>query len=149
MVSNVYARPFNGKDPVEQKLFKEWLYQNRDKNKFDPDVFEKGQVSIMTCFDETGIVMFVPYSVSFVVRSLAPRPGLPRHVRANALRTFQQVLTHIAAQGNVPDAFFYTEEEDLAEGVKKYGWREPEKKLLKLHFASLEPKHADNQKPSL
>jgi hypothetical protein len=148
MAVQVWVRLYNEKDPIERKLFVEWLYARRAENRFNPEIFVKNQVKIWTAFDETGIRGFIPLTVAYVLESLAFAPGTPPIVEATALKAMQAVLIHRASENNIPDAYFVTRDEAVLAFAKKYGWRDVAVPLLNLHFSDLEGKHESNDKPA-
>lgn len=139
----VYTRPFNKDDQKERKLFLDWLYASRDKNRFDPDLFRKGQVTILTCFTSEKIVGFVPVALAYVIESLAFLPGISPEVEAQAFRAVQQHLVHCAIEKNIPDAYFVTYDEEVLKLAQRpnRGWKRVVAPLLNLHFGSLEPRN--------
>lgn len=142
MRQSVYTRPFNEKDPEEKKLFAEWLFAMREKNRFDPAIFEKGQVTILTCFDEGGILGFVPVALAYVLESLAFRPGISPATEARCLEAVQHHLVHCAIEKNMPYAFFVTFDEEVQEfAQRRYGWKKTEVPMLTFDFNKLEPKY--------
>jgi len=137
MRRQVWVRKYN--EQTDGKLFLDWLYANRDENRFDPDIFKKKQVTIFTCFDESGIVGFIPVCVALAVESLAWRPGLSPEKRSLALKSFQQTLVYEASKMNCPYAFMSTIDPYYVEFVTRYGWKEAEVPVLSLRFSDLEP----------
>jgi hypothetical protein len=136
MRHQVWIRQYDGKDKKERGLFIRWLYEQRELNKFDPEMLRREQVKIYTQLDATGIVGFTAISIAYVMEYQCWRPELPDVVKARALESVQHFLVTRAADGNVPNAFFRPSDERYAEFAKSYGWRED--KLLTFHFADLE-----------
>lgn len=149
MSLQVWVRPFNAADPKEKRLLLEWLYAGREKNRFDPEIFKRGQVAILTCFTREGIVGFVPVSLAFLLESLAFKPGLSPITEAKALLAVQHHLVHRAFEQNVPDAFFFTRDETVLKLSKAYGWVVPDVPFLNFHFADLEHKDESDNQPDV
>jgi len=137
MRRQVWVRKYNEK--TDRKLFLDFLYAGREENRFDPRIFEKNQTTIFTCYDEGGIVGFIPVVVCMAVESLAWRPGLPASVRAQALKSFQVVLVEKASEMNAPYAFMATTNETYADFLTQYGWKRAVVPVLTLPFADLCP----------
>lgn len=148
-MKNVWVRPFNHRSPGEKKLFVEWLYAARDKNRFDPKLFELApdgsflRCRVLTCFNDQEIVGFIPVTIAFQLESLAFKPGLEPTTEARALQAMQHYLVHRAAEQNISDAFFCTYDESVLEFAQRYGWSKTVVPMLNLHFKDLEPSHAD------
>lgn len=139
----VYTRPFNGKNRRERRLFIEWLHARRAENRYDPVLFEKEQVRILTCFDEGGILGFVPVSTCYVLESLAFAPGTDPVTEARCLESVQHHLVHIAAANQVPYMFFATTDEAVINLTARRGWKRAEVPVLCFDFNKLEPRAED------
>ncbi len=146
MAHQVWIRPFNDKDEGERRLLVEWLYAARERNRFDPVIFERGQVALFTFFDDTGVIGFVPISLAYVVESLAFKPGLSRITEAKALQSMQQMLVCRATEKNIPDAYFAVSDEAVKAFAQNYGWQEVQGSIMNLNFAHLEGDHESHGK---
>ena len=133
----VYVRNYDAKR--DKQKFVEWLYAAREKNRFNPEMFERDQVRIFTLYTEKEIVGFVPITIALVVESLAFRPGLDELTEARALEAFQNHLVYKASEQNLPDAYFVTLDESVLKFASRYGWKPTQVPMLNLHFSSLEP----------
>lgn len=142
MSRDVYARPYDKDDPLERQKLVEWLHARRRENRFDPRIFEEGQAQVITCFDETGIVGFVPVTLAFVLESLAFPPGTSPLVEAQALRAAQGHLVWQANKERIPNAFFVTFDEDVRQIAQRHGWKPVAVPMLNLDFNGLEPREA-------
>jgi hypothetical protein len=138
MPHQVWLRPYNGKDKIERGLFLRWLYEQRELNKFDPEMLKREQVKIYTLFDDEGFVGFTAISLAYVAEYQCWRPGVTDGVKAEALKSVQHFLVLKSAEGNVPNAFFRPSDERYSEFARRYGWKKDT--LLALHFADLEAK---------
>src|SRR5277367_3042953 len=97
---------------AEKKLFAEYLYANREKNRFDPEIFLKNQCKVFVAYDDEKIRGFVPVRTSYTIESLAMEPGLSPITEAKVLQAFQHTLVNKAAENNVHDANFCTFDQD-------------------------------------
>lgn len=138
MSQQVWVRPYNKE--TDKRLLVEWLYAQRHKNRFDPDLFTKEQVKIYTAFDADGIVGFIPVKVVYMAESLAFKPGLSPVTEAKALQAWQHMMVAKCYEGNVPDMFFVTFDETVQEFAGRYHWNPVVVPMLSLHVADLEPK---------
>ena len=136
----VYTRPFNAGSKHEKRLLLEWLHARREENRFDPELFLRDQVRILTCFDEGGILGFVPVATCFLLESLAFKPGTDRVAEARCLEAVQHHLTHQAVANQVPYAFFVTTDEDVIKLSERRGWKKSVVPVLSFDFNKLEPK---------
>lgn len=136
----VYTRPYDGRNKRERRLFIEWLHARRAENRYDPALFEKEQVRIITCFDDGGILGFVPVATCYLLESLAFRPGTDPVTEARCLEAVQHHLAHTAAANQVPYAFFVTTDQDVINLASRRGWRQSEVPVLCLDFNRLEPR---------
>lgn len=136
MSRQVWCRPYDKVN--DRKKFIEWLYSQRELNRFDPEMLQRDQVSISTLFDESGIIGFVVASTAIFLEYLVFRPDLPDPTRAKGLQAFQHVLVNNATGKNVPDAYFRPSDERYASFAKGYGWIEETDPMLRLHFSGLE-----------
>lgn len=141
---HVWVRMYNENEPVEKRLFAAWLYARRQENRFNPEIFEKKQVQIWTVFDETGIRGFIPIAVVYLLESLAFMPGTPPIVEAKALEAMQAALIHRASEKNVPDAIFFSTDENVLNYARKHGWKDNVVPGVRLHFSDLEGKSAES-----
>lgn len=140
----VYTRPFDGTNERERRLFVEWLHARRDENRYDPDLFLKNQARIWTCFDEGGILGFVPIATCYLLESLAFPPGTDPRVESRCLQAVQHQLVHIANVNQVPYAFFATTDENVVRFSERMGWKKNEVPVLCFDFNHIEPKAGDN-----
>ena len=140
MSKQVWVRLYNEEDPAEVKLLVEWLYARRAENRFDPELFKKKQVKIWTAFNETGIVGFIPVTLSYTLESLAFAPGTSPVVEARALQAMQAVLVHRASENRIPSAYFVTFDTEVREFAKRYGWKDVVVPMVGLKFSDLEGK---------
>lgn len=136
MSEQVWVRPYVAEK--DHKLLAEWLFLLREKNRFDPEIFKKGQAEIYVCFDSTGPVMFVPIVSGNQVESLALKPGLSPVTAAKAFQAWQHVFIWELHKRNIPDAFFFTYDKTVLEFAQRYGWRETVVPALNLHVDGLE-----------
>ncbi|MHB8501522.1 MAG: hypothetical protein ACYDHE_11330 [Candidatus Acidiferrales bacterium] len=142
MDHQVYLRPYNSKNAPEKKLFIEWLYAQRELNRFDPELFTREQVKVYTLFDrQMGIVGFTTVGVVYLMDYQIFRPGLADSIKASALKSVQHFLVFKAGENNVPSAFFRPSDERYSNFAQNYGWKED--KLLWLRFADLEKVEAE------
>ena len=136
MSNQVWIRPYD-KDRDARTLV-DWLYAGRDKNRFDPDIFKKGQAQVYVAFDDTGTVGFIPVVNNNQVESLAFRPGLSPVTEAKALQAWMHVMVYKMYELNIPDAFFVTFDETVLAFAGRYNWRSVVVPMLNLHLKSLE-----------
>jgi hypothetical protein len=139
MNRQVWTRPLDRKSKKECELFVKWLYDQRELNKFDPELITKDQVRVYTLFDHTGIVGFTVASTAILMDYIAFRPELADTDKARALKSVQHFLVTKAHEQNVPNVFFRPSDERYAQFVASYGWK-LEEKLHRLHLADLEGK---------
>jgi hypothetical protein len=141
MASQVWIRPYDEKrDKIK---LAEYLYANREKNRFDPEVFKREQAEIYVAFDSTGVVGFIPVVNGNQVESLAFRPGLSPVTEAKALQSWMKVFVFQSFQKNIPDAFFVTFDQTVQEFAGRYGWKPVVVPMLNLRFANLEKEAGD------
>ena len=150
MARQVYIRPFDKEK--DAKLLVEWLYANREQNRFDPELFKGDRATIYVAFDETGILGFIPVARCYLVESLAFKPGTSPQVRSQALRAWQEVFIHRALEQNIYTAFFGTYEQNLLDFAVDHSWSEEKRLIARLKFSELEKKteaagNADNDQP--
>lgn len=138
MNRQVYVRPLNKKNGKEFKKFIIWLHQQRGVNRYDPKLYEKEQVEVLTCFNEKGIVGFVDVSVALVMEHTAFKPEATDGDKAEMLKSVQHYLVSKAAEKNIPNAYFRPSDEHYSQFAQRYGWREVNERLLNLHFTDLE-----------
>lgn len=136
MSEQIWVRPYD-KDK-DHKLLAEWLFALREKNRFDPEIFKKGQAEIYTCFDSTGPVAFIPVVNGSQVESLALKPGLSPATAAKAFIAWQHVFVYKLHEKNIPNAFFVTYDETVLKFTKNYGWKTVIVPMLNLSVNDLE-----------
>jgi hypothetical protein len=141
MAAQVWIRPYDEKR--DKITLAEYLYANREKNRFDPEIFKRDQVKIYVAFDDSGVVGFIPVVNGNQVESLAFRPGLSPITEAKALQAWQHVFVYHAFENNIPDAFFVTFDETVQEFAGRYGWKPVVVPMLNLRFANLEKEAGD------
>jgi hypothetical protein len=136
MRSPVYIRPYNPK--TDQKQFAMWLYENRDKNNFDPAVFTNNQSKIFCAFDSDGVIAYFPVSVSLYYGALAPLPGVDDGRLARAMDALAHVLVYRAFEDGIADIFVQPNDERFADFLRKQGnFRDAKQPVLQLHLNDL------------
>jgi len=155
-MNNVWVRPYvarvknlngNWVPSDEAKLLLEWLYASRQLNRFDPALFETDRdgnfvrCAVWTCFNEDGIVGFIPVTITYLLESMAFKPGLSPIVEGRALQAMQHHLVFEANKQKISDAFFITIDTEVVEFAKRYGWKLADVPVLNLHFKDLESKN--------
>jgi hypothetical protein len=142
----VWCRPLDKRNPAEAKLFVQWLYDQRELNKFNPRLITYEQVKVYTLFDTTGIVGFLTAGTGIVADCWCFRPGLNDGGKARALASAQHFLVGKAFETNVPTLLMRPSDDKYAEFIGHYGWKK-EDKLYRLDVVDLEGKHEDHQEP--
>ncbi len=146
MNRQVWCRPLDKRNTAEAKLFVQWLYDQRELNKFNPRLITYEQVRIYTLFDTTGIVGFLTAGTGIVADSWCFRPDLDDGRKARALASVQHFLVAKAFEGNVSTLFIRPSDDKYAEFIGRYGWKR-EEKLYRLDVADLEGPHENNHQP--
>lgn len=139
----VYTRPFDGGNKRERRLFIEWLHARRAENRYDPDLFTKNQVRILTCFDSGGILGFVPVATCYVLESLAFAPGTAPETEARCLEAVQHHLVHTSVAQQVPYMYLATTDQNVIRLTEHRGWKQTEVPVLCFDFNRLEPRVED------
>lgn len=123
MHENIQIRPIL---PEERGVFVQWLHENRDNNRYDPEIYRKGQVDIYVAYDSTGPLYFIPFRNVWCWDSLAPRPDISPLRAALCLEKFQEFFTARAKEANVGEMIFRASEASLPEIAEKHGWKRVE-----------------------
>jgi hypothetical protein len=134
----VYVRPLNKKNPKEFTLFIEWLHKQRGVNRYNPQMFQKEQVAVFTCFNKKGIIGFIDISVALMIEHVAFKPELSDLQKAEMLVGVQHYMVSKCSEKNIPNAFFRASDEHFSKFAQHLGWREVRERLLNLHLLHLE-----------
>lgn len=134
----VWIRPYD--KAKDHKLLAEWLFALRERNRFDPQIFDRGQAEIYVAFDATGTLGFIPVVNGNQVESLALKPGLPPMTASRVFQAWQHVFVYEMHKRNIPDAFFVTFDESVLKFAQRGdgGWRPVVVPMLNLHVSDLE-----------
>jgi hypothetical protein len=143
MNREVWVRPLNKKDQDEQRLFVQWLHDQRELNKYDPEVFKREQVQVFTMYNRSGIVGFLWASLAILAEGWCFRPELDDGTKAKALQGVQHLLVTKAGQSNLPNILMRPSDERYASFIGNYGWKR-EEKMHCLHVADLEGPDEDH-----
>jgi hypothetical protein len=122
------------------KLFGEWLYLNRELNRFDPDIFTYGSTRVIAVAEDDDPVMFVPYQIVILMESVAPNPRASPMKRALALKQFQAYLIDLAAASGIGEIYFVATDKDMESIAKRHGYEEVEGTLLRLKPHNFNPR---------
>jgi len=136
MSKQIWIRPMKS-TPAETKLFAEYLYANRTKNRFDPEIFEQNRAKVFAAYNDEGIKGFVPVRNSYVVESLAMQPDLSPITEAKILQAFQHMIVNKAAENNIHDANFCSFDQTVLDIARNYGWKDVIVPTVNLKFSEL------------
>lgn len=137
----VYTRPYDPKNKKEVSKFVQWLYEQRQKNKFNPELISNGQLDIYTVFDDTGILGFASKSKVYFLNHVAFHPDLTPQRKSEVIKSAQHYFVSKAYEENIPDVYFHPSDEHFSLVMEKhFKWRAVTDRLLHLRFADLEGK---------
>ncbi len=126
---------------ADQPEFVEWLHANREQNHYDPGMFAYGSTQVLKVADESGPVLFLPYTHGLVTESLAPRPGLSRREMALGLKAAIHEVVRTAKADGIGEVFFVATDaatQHFAEAAgytpMPAGWT-----LMRLKIADVQP----------
>jgi hypothetical protein len=139
----VWCRPIDKRNPAENKLFIQWLHDQRELNKYNPRLITYEQVKVYTLFDATGILGFMMAGISLVADCWCFRPELADEDKARALKSVQHFLVGKAFEQNIPTVLARPSDKKFADFIERYGWKK-EEKLYRLDVKDLEGPHEDN-----
>jgi hypothetical protein len=136
MNRQVWCRPLDKRNSAESKLFIQWLYDQRELNKFNPRLITYEQVLVFTLFDGTGILGFMTVGVDLVADCWCFRPDLGDGDKARALKSAQHFLVAKAFEQNVSTVLIRPSDERYGAFIGRYGWKK-EEKLYRLDVVDL------------
>ena len=92
--------------------FIEWMHANRGKNKYDPTIFGYESTRVLVVDKDGEPECFLPYQLTIMTESLAPRPARTKRETALALKTAIHSIARIAKQSKIGEIFFLSDPED-------------------------------------
>lgn len=107
MSRQIWVRPYNA--ATDKQQFAEWLYANREKNQFDPEIYEYPSTKIFVAYDETGPLDFLAAYPAIILDGHAPKPGLSDSDQARCLKEIQHILVEKAHEGGIGQMYFVAE----------------------------------------
>ena len=145
---------------TDQKLFTEWMWDQRIITDFDKSVlgYPRACMTQVQQGDET--IVMVPVHPVFMLESLARNPNLTDSQLVLALNRIDGLIQKLMQDSGIAEAFFQTDIERFADICEKHGWEkalyDPAKKqwLMKKRAnvdwtKLLEAKDASNNQPNL
>ena len=102
--------------------FIEWLHANREQNKYDPATFTYPSTEVLKVADESGSVLFLPYTRGIVTESLAPRPGLSRRETALGLKCAIHEVVRRARADGIGEVFFIATDSATQSFAEAHGY---------------------------
>lgn len=110
--------------PDDVLKFSAWMWANRGKTHFDPDVMNQPRMCVTSADDERGPLLYLPLRPVLMFDCLAPRPDASRREIALGLWQIGEVTKSIMAQTGHRDAFAHITDNDEANSLAKHGWTE-------------------------
>lgn len=123
MNRQVWCRPIDKKNPAENKLFVEWLYAQRELNKFNPELITREQVRVYTLFDSTGVLGFMLAGVGLFADCWCFRPDLSDGDKSRALKSAQHFLVSKAFELQALGVFMRPSDARYENFISHYGWK--------------------------
>jgi len=132
--------------------FTEYIRANQAKNEFDPEVLGYATTRVLAVDDiKTSVknfdtpsgsepVMFLPITLTIMLDSLAPKPSLPPHKRALALRKCVMEIIDRAAKHGIGEIHFLSTDPATIRFAKAHGFEELETKILRLKPRQFSPR---------
>jgi hypothetical protein len=118
----------------------EWLYLNRKKNKFDPEVFQYDSSRIMAMELDGSPAMYQPYQLVIMLEGLAPKPGLTPLETALLLREGLHAVARVAKVSHIDEVYFLSGDEETITFAEAHGFTELKTlKVLRLKVKDMTP----------
>jgi hypothetical protein len=126
---------FAGKEDALQLV--EWLHANRELNQYDPEIlsYDSTRVLAVEMNDET--IMYLPYQLTIMTDSLAPKPGLSKRKKAVGLREAIHGVVRIAKASHLGEIYFIGSDDETVEFAKQHGYEE----VKGARLMRLKPRH--------
>ena len=112
--------------------FAEYMQGNLERNHFDPEVLAYPTTRVMAIEDDGDPALFVPYTLTLSLDSMAPKPGLSSPKKALALRELLTTVIGIADQSGIGEIHFQSDDEPTIEFAQNHGFEVLEMKTLRL-----------------
>lgn len=112
---------------AEQDVFNfiKWVWKLRWKTQFDPIVLTHPRMTMCTARDADGNpLVYLPLQSALMFDCLAPKPGLTNRMKSYCLWQIGQMAEQVMKDTGNCDAYFYTNDDDLAVSCSKHGWEE-------------------------
>jgi len=105
---------------------------NLERNHFDPEVMGYPTTRVLAVEDDDDPVLFVPYTLTLSLDSMAPEPGLSKPKKALALRELLTTVIEIAEKSGIGEIHFQSDDEPTIEFARNHGFEVLEMKTLRL-----------------
>lgn len=102
----------------------EWLHANREKNKYDPDIFSYDSTRVLAVDVDGETVMYVPFQLVLMSDSLAVKPGLSKAKTALGLKAVIHELIRKAKSSRIGEIHFQGSDSETVEFAKRHGYEE-------------------------
>lgn len=125
----------------EAPLVVEWTHQNRDKNLYDPEVFQYNSTRIMAVDKGDELQGFLPFQATIMTESLAPKPGVSKRVVAAVLKTAIHQIARWAKSAGMGEIYFLSRPSDVEtrEYAKAHGYAESDLIVMRLKLNKMDP----------
>jgi hypothetical protein len=126
---------------ADRPEFVDWLYANREQNKFDPETFTYKSTQVLKVEDESRSVIFLPYTHGIVTESLAPRPGLSTLETARGLKCAVHEVVRRARAAGIGEVFFIATDQVTQSFAEAHGYTPMPAgfTLMRLKVADVQP----------
>lgn len=123
----------------DAKEFVEWTMANRDKNLFDPRVFQSKQTIILCAFNKAKKILFMPISRTYFLESSAPNPDASEFEKASALKEVVQAVVTECYKTGTTDIYFLASDPAVEEFAKSNGFEQIKLPVYRMKISDLEP----------
>ena len=126
----------------------EWIHANREKNHYDPEIFQYDSTRVMAV-DKDGIPeLYLPFQFTIMTDALAPRPGRFKREIAVALKNAIHAVVRLAKKSKIGEIYFLCDPEDkeTEEFAKAHGYECLNLKVMRLKPSKMSPPLPEDEK---
>jgi len=125
--------------------FKEYMQSNSQRNEFDPEVMQYATTRVLAVDEGIGSenrepVLFLPITLTIMLDSLAPKPGLSNRKKGAAMRKCVMETIDRCIKHGIGEIHFLSNDASTIEFAKNHGFEELDTKILRLKPRRFSPR---------
>jgi hypothetical protein len=110
--TNNYTARFASTNDIRNCV--EWIHANREKNHYDPEIFQYDSTRVVAVDKDGSPMMYLPYQLTIMTDALAPKPARTFPEIARGLKEAINFVVRLAKKSKIGEVYFLADPEDKA-----------------------------------